>query len=109
MKEEMKKDKKTEDDEGSFDAMKTMKPENEDPRAMPTLVNLMKNKLRAKGLNMSFKVTGKMVDENYGAMRNPEKHEEKPYKEKSKKERMADPDRGINSPAFKEFMRKQGM
>ena len=41
-----------------------MKPENEDPRAMPTLVNLMKNKLRAKGLNMSFKVTGKMVDEN---------------------------------------------
>ena len=109
MKEEMKKDKKTEDDEGSFDAMKTMKPENEDPRAMPTLVNLMKNKLRAKGLNMSFKVTGKMVDENYGAMRNPEKHEEKPYKEKSKKERMADPKRGINSPAFKKFMADRGM
>ena len=64
MKEEMKKDKKTEDDEGSFDAMKTMKPENEDPRAMPTLVNLMKNKLRAKGLNMSFKVTGKMIEED---------------------------------------------
>ena len=64
MKEEMKKDKKTEEDEGSFDAMKTMKPENEDPRAIPTLVNLMKNKLRAKGLNMSFKVTGKMIEED---------------------------------------------
>ena len=48
-------------------------------------------------------------EENYHAMRNPEKYEEKPYKEKSKKERMADPKRGINSPAFKEFMRKQGM
>ena len=28
----------------------------------------------------------------------------KPYKEKSRAERMADPDRGINSPAFKKFM-----
>jgi len=63
MKEEMKKDKKKEEDEGSFDAMKTMKPENEDPRAMPTLVNLMKNRLRAKGLNMSFKLNGELVEE----------------------------------------------
>ena len=63
--EEMKKDKKTEEDEGSFDAMKTLKPkEGDDPRAMPTLVNLMKNKLRAKGLNMSFKVIGKMIEED---------------------------------------------
>ena len=50
-----------------------------------------------------------LFDENYHAMRNPEKYEEKPYKEKSKKERMADPDRGINSPAFKKFMASQGM
>ena len=63
MKEEMKKDKKKEEDEGSFDAMKTMKPENEDPRSMPTLVNLMKNRLRAKGLNMSFKLNGELVEE----------------------------------------------
>ena len=113
MKEEMKKDKKTEEDEGSFDAMKTMKPENEDPRAMPTLVNLMKNKLRAKGLNMSFKVTGKIVDENYRAMRNPEKYSEKPESEMSyderRKKRMNDPKRGINSPAFKKFMADRGM
>ena len=48
-------------------------------------------------------------EENYQAMRNPEKYEEKPYKEKSRKERMADPERGINSPAFKKFMASQGM
>jgi len=69
MKEEMKKDKKKgEEDEGSFDAMKDLKPkEGDDPRSMPTLVNLMKNKLRAKGLNMSFKLNGELVDEMYGA------------------------------------------
>ena len=42
--------------------------------------------------------------------RNPEADpQNKPYREKSKKERMADPDRGINSPAFKKFMASQGM
>jgi len=47
-------------------------------------------------------------DEGY--QRNPEADpQNKPYKEKSKKERMADPDRGINSPAFKKFMASQGM
>ena len=47
-------------------------------------------------------------DEGY--QRNPEKDpQNKPYREKSKKERMADPDRGINSPAFKKFMASQGM
>ena len=51
--------------------------------------------------------------ENYRAMRNPEKYAEKPDDELSfeqrRKKRMNDPKRGINSPAFKEFMRKQGM
>ena len=46
-------------------------------------------------------------------VRNPEKHAEKPDSELSfeqrRKKRMNDPKRGINSPAFKEFMRKQGM
>ena len=47
-------------------------------------------------------------DEGY--QRNPEKDpQNKPYKEKSRAERMADPDRGINSPAFKKFMASQGM
>ena len=47
-------------------------------------------------------------DEGY--QRNPEADpQNKPYREKSKKERMADPDRGINSPAFKKFMASQGM
>ena len=45
-----------------------------------------------------------------GYQRNPEADpQNKPYKEKSKKERMADPDRGINSPAFLKFMKSQGM
>jgi len=46
--------------------------------------------------------------ENYQAMRNPEK-EEKKDKRSAKQKRMDSPDRGINSPAFKEFMRQQGM
>ena len=49
-------------------------------------------------------------EENYHAMRNPEKDpQNKPYKEKSRAERMADPERGINSPAFKKFMADRGM
>ena len=47
-------------------------------------------------------------DENYQAMRNPEKEEEKD-KRSARQKRMDSPDKGINSPAFKEFMRKQGM
>ena len=46
--------------------------------------------------------------ENYQAMRNPEK-EEKKDKRSAREKRMADPKKGINSPAFKEFMKQQGM
>ena len=51
-------------------------------------------------------------------MRNPEKYEreqdkklerDKPYAKRSRAARMADPDRGINSPAFKEFMRDNNL
>jgi len=35
----------------------------EDPRAIPTKVNLVKNKLRAMGLKMSYEPEGEMVDE----------------------------------------------
>ena len=43
-----------------------------DPRAVPTMVNLVKNKMRARGLNMSYDMEGKSIDENskktpYGA------------------------------------------
>ena len=49
-------------------------------------------------------------EENYQAMRNPEKDpQNKPYKEKTRAERMRDPERGINSPAFKKFMADRGM
>ena len=54
---EMKKDKKDDD----VDAMKDMK-KTEDPRSIPTMVNLVKNKMRAKGLNMSNEPKGKMVE-----------------------------------------------
>ena len=47
-------------------------------------------------------------DENYQAMRNPEKEEKKDTRS-AKQKRMDSPDKGINSPAFKEFMRQQGM
>ncbi len=52
------------------------------------------------------------------ARNNPEKYEgeqdkklerDKPYAERSKAAQMADPKRGINSPAFKKFMQQQGM
>jgi len=47
-----------------------------------------------------------------GYQRNPEKDPEynkDPDRKKSKKERMADPKTGINSPAFKKFMADRGM
>ena len=51
-----------------------------------------------------------LFDEGYKYKKNPEKDPVyKPYKEKTKAERMADPDRGINSPAFKKFMADRGM
>ena len=119
-----KKEKKEEDDGTSFDAMKTLKPqEGDDPRSIPTKMNLAKNKLRAMGLNMGYEHDKGLVDayskvydkqepaENYRAMRNPK--EDKPESEMSydekRKKRMNDPKRGINSPAFKKFMASQGM
>ena len=54
-----------------------------------------------------------VAQENYRAMRNPEKYAEKPESEMSydekRKKRMNDPKKGINSPAFKKFMASQGM
>jgi len=54
------------------------------------------------------------IEENYRAMRNPEKYKDpdesdKPYHKRSKAARMRDPERGINSPAFKKFMADRGM
>ena len=48
-------------------------------------------------------------EESVEHRRNPEKYAEKPYREKSREERMRDPERGINSPAFKKFMADRGM
>ena len=57
----------------------------------------------------SFKQHSNLISvwENYQAMRNPEK-EEKKDKRSAREKRMADPEKGINSPAFKEFMKQYG-
>ena len=64
----------------------------------------------------SFKKHSEIISvwENYRAMRNPEKHDPEHNKDKEsfaarRKRRMRDPESGINSPAFKEFMKSQGM
>ena len=60
----MHDEKKKEEKDGSFDALKTMKSdEKDDPRSMPTKINLAKNKLRAMGLKMSYDMEGDLVDE----------------------------------------------
>ena len=76
----------------------------------------MKEDLLASGVFSEHEVT-KLIwtefDENYDAMRNPEKYAEKPDDELSfeqrRAKRMRDPKRGINSPAFKKFMADRGM
>ena len=76
----------------------------------------MKEDLLASGVFSEHEIT-KLIwtefDENYHAMRNPEKYAEKPESEMSydekRKKRMNDPERGINSPAFKKFMADRGM
>ena len=85
----------------------------------------MKEDLLASGVFSEHEVTKLIwnefdseIEENYQAMRNPEKYEreqdkklerDKPYHKRSRAARMADPDRGINSPAFKKFMADRGM
>ena len=63
MKSKVDSKKKKEDDNTSFDAMKTLKPEaGDDPRSIPTKMNLAKNKLRAMGLNMGYEPDNGLVD-----------------------------------------------
>lgn len=49
--------------------LKTSQDGAEDPRSIPTKVNLIKNKLRAMGLKMSYEPKGEMVDEGRGEFR----------------------------------------
>ena len=61
--EEMHDEKKKDEKDGSFDALRTMKSdEKDDPRSMPTKINLAKNKLRAMGLKMSYDMKGEMTE-----------------------------------------------
>ena len=81
----------------------------------------MKEDLLASGVFSEHEITKLIwnefdteIEENYRAMRNPEKYKDpdesdKPYHKRSKAARMRDPERGINSPAFKKFMADRGM
>ena len=81
----------------------------------------MKEDLVASGVFSEHEVTKLIwtefdseIEENYRAMRNPEKYKDpdesdKPYHKRSREARMRDPERGINSPAFKKFMADRGM
>ena len=81
----------------------------------------MKEDLLASGVFSEHEVTKLIwnefdteIEENYRAMRDPEKYKDpdesdKPYHKRSREARMRDPERGINSPAFKKFMADRGM
>jgi hypothetical protein len=56
-------EKVKEEMECGSDDKKKKNGEEEDPRSMKTKVNLVKNKLRAMGLKMSYEPEGEMVDE----------------------------------------------
>ena len=54
------------------------------------------------------------IEENRQVAYEPEKYKDpdesdKPYRQRSRAARMRDPERGINSPAFKKFMADRGM
>ena len=73
--------------------------------------HLTKEELETSGKFSTEEITKILwTDFDEGYQRDPEKDpQNKPYRKKTKAEKMADPDRGINSPAFREFMRSRGM
>ena len=75
--------------------------------------NKVKEALEASGIFTAEEIENLLWNEfDEGYQRDPEKGEEearKADKRSAKQKRMDDPKRGINSPAFKEFMRSQGM
>ena len=83
----------------------------------------MKEDLLASGVFSEHEITKILwseFDESREYAQNPEKYhdsqgydkkleKDKPYSKRSRAARMADPERGINSPAFKKFMADRGM
>ena len=83
----------------------------------------MKEDLLASGVFSEHEITKILwseFDESREYAQNPEKYHDsqgrdkklemdKPYSKRSRAARMADPERGINSPAFKKFMADRGM
>ena len=92
-------------------------------RAASNKGKMYKEDLLASGVFSEHEVTKLLwteFDESREYSHNPEKYHDsqgrdkklemdKPYRKRSRAARMADPERGINSPAFKKFMADRGM
>ena len=100
-----------------YDAAKA-KRKNEEVEISPELTKLIESgKFSEKEINL---LVWNEFEESREYSHNPEKYHDseghdkklerdKPYRKRSKAARMADPERGINSPAFKKFMADRGM
>ena len=105
----------------AYQAFKAGKKNKLTGKPMYKAADHMKEDLLASGVFSEHEVTKLLwsefdseIEENYRAMRNPEKYKDpdesdKPYHKRSREARMRDPERGINSPAFKKFMADRGM
>ena len=78
---------------------KEMNDEEEDPRSMKTKINLVKNKLRAMGLKMSYEPEGELVDE---ATRAAREGEPEPWRGVDLKRRREESQKSLRTPAGRE-------
>ena len=87
---------------------------NPDDSPLPAMKKYHADKKKKKVKEDYWNEFDKSIEENRQVAMNPEKHKDpdesdKPYHKRSKAARMRDPERGINSPAFKKFMADRGM
>ena len=87
---------------------------NPDDSPLPAMKKYHADKKKKKVKEDYWNEFDKSIEENRQVAMEPEKHpdpdeSDKPYHKRSKAARMRDPERGINSPAFKKFMASQGM
>ena len=87
---------------------------NPDDSPLPAMKKYHADKKKKKVKEDYWNEFDKSIEENRQVAMEPEKHpdpdeSDKPYHKRSKAARMRDPERGINSPAFKKFMADRGM
>ena len=78
---------------------KEINDEEEDPRSMKTKINLVKNKLRAMGLKMSYEPEGELVDE---ATRSAREGVPEPWRGVDLKRRREESQKSLRTPAGRE-------